>query len=75
MHGLKIREAVLHVKEMVCIYAIAIEDEIIIKGVQPVFPDKLLVISDNKQYPTFELSKAEVRVNGKVIWFAREMER
>ena len=57
------------------IYAITIEDEIMIKRVQPAFPDKLLVISDNKQYPTFEISKDKVRVNGKVIWFAREMER
>lgn len=57
------------------IYAIAVDDEIMIKRVQPAFPDKPLVISDNKQYPAFELSKNAVRVNGKVIWFAREMER
>jgi phage repressor protein C with HTH and peptisase S24 domain len=57
------------------IYAIAINDEIMIKRVQPAFPDKLLVISDNKQYSSFEISKDKVRVNGKVIWYAREMER
>jgi phage repressor protein C with HTH and peptisase S24 domain len=57
------------------IYAIAIEDEIMIKRVQPAFPDKLLVISDNKQYPAFELEKDKVLVNGKVIWYARELER
>jgi len=57
------------------IYAIAIEDEIMIKRVQLVFPDKLLVISDNKQYAPFEIARDRVRVNGKIIWFAREMER
>jgi phage repressor protein C with HTH and peptisase S24 domain len=58
------------------IYAIAIDDEIMIKRVQPVFPDgKLRVISDNKQYDPFEIETGRVRVNGKVIWFAREMER
>lgn len=57
------------------IYAIAIEDEIMIKRVQPSFPEKLLVISDNKQYAPLEISRDKVRVNGKVIWFVREMER
>lgn len=58
------------------IYAIAIDDEIMIKRVQPVFPDgKLLVISDNKQYNPFEIDTEKIKINGKVIWFAREMER
>jgi phage repressor protein C with HTH and peptisase S24 domain len=58
------------------IYAIAIDDEIMIKRVQPVFPDgKLRVISDNKQYDPFEIETGRVRVNGKVIWYARELER
>ncbi|MHB8123758.1 MAG: S24 family peptidase [Desulfuromonadaceae bacterium] len=57
------------------IYAIAIDDEIMIKRVQPAFPDKILISSDNKQYAPFELSRAKVRINGKIIWFAREMER
>ena len=57
------------------IYAIAIDGEIMIKRVQPVFPDKLLVISDNKQYPPFEISTEIVRVNGKVVWYARDLER
>lgn len=57
------------------IYAIAIDDEIMIKRVQPVFPDKILVISDNKQYPAQEIAAENVRVNGKVIWYARDLER
>jgi phage repressor protein C with HTH and peptisase S24 domain len=57
------------------IYAIAINDEIMIKRVQPVFRDKLLVISDNKQYAPQEIAAENVRVNGKVIWYARDLER
>jgi len=57
------------------IYAISIGDEIMIKRVQPVFPDKLLVISDNKQYSPQEISTENIRVNGKVIWYARDLER
>ncbi|MCE5265696.1 MAG: helix-turn-helix transcriptional regulator [Deltaproteobacteria bacterium] len=57
------------------IYAIAIDDEIMIKRVQPVSPEKLLVISDNKQYPPFEIGRNQVQINGKVIWFARELEK
>ena len=57
------------------IYAIAIDDEIMVKRVQPVFPDKLLVISDNKQYPAQKIAAHNVRVNGKVIWYARDLER
>lgn len=57
------------------IYAISIDGEIMIKRIQPVSPDKLLVISDNKQYPPFEISTEIVRVNGKVVWFGRDLER
>jgi len=57
------------------IYAIAIDDEIMIKRVQPTIDDKVLVISDNKQYSTFETVIENVRVNGKVIWYARDLER
>ena len=57
------------------IYAIAVEDEIMIKRVQPAFPDKVLVISDNKQYSPYEIAADKIRVNGKVIWYARDMER
>lgn len=57
------------------IYAIALDDEIMVKRVQPIFPNKLLVISDNKQYPAQEIAAENVRVNGKVIWYARDLER
>jgi phage repressor protein C with HTH and peptisase S24 domain len=57
------------------IYAISINDQIMIKRIQPIFPDKLLVISDNKQYPAQEIAAENIRVNGKVIWYARDLER
>jgi phage repressor protein C with HTH and peptisase S24 domain len=58
------------------IYAISVNHEIMIKRVQPVFPDgKLRVISDNKQYEPYEIESDKVKINGKVIWFARDMER
>jgi len=57
------------------IYAISVDHEIMIKRVQPVFPDKILIISDNKQYPPQEIDADKVTINGKVLWFAREMER
>lgn len=58
------------------IYAISVNHEIMIKRVQPVFPNgKLRVISDNKQYEPYEIESDKVRINGKVIWFARDMER
>lgn len=57
------------------IFAIAIDEEIMVKRVQPISPDKLLVISDNKQYPPFEVARDQVQINGKVIWFARELEK
>ncbi len=55
------------------IYAIALDDAIMIKRVQLV-GDCAKIISDNKMYEAFEVSADQVRVNGKVIWFARELE-
>jgi phage repressor protein C with HTH and peptisase S24 domain len=58
------------------IYAISINHEIMIKRVQILFPeDRLRIISDNKQYEPIEAPADQVRVNGKVIWYARDMER
>ena len=58
------------------IYAISVNHEIMIKRVQPVFPNgKLRVISDNKQYEAYEIESDKVKINGKIIWFARDMER
>ncbi len=56
------------------IYAIALDDTIMIKRVQLV-GDRVKVISDNKMYEPFEVEADHVKINGKVIWFARELER
>ncbi len=36
---------------------------------------KLRIISDNKQYEPIEATPDQVRINGKVIWFGRDLER
>lgn len=56
------------------IYAIALDDVIMIKRVQPT-GDRVKVVSDNKMYEPFEVRADQVKINGKVIWFARELER
>lgn len=58
------------------IYAIALNDAIMIKRVQVMYPsDKVRIISDNPKYQAIEVPGDQVKVNGKVIWFARELER
>ena len=58
------------------IYAIALNDSIMIKRLQVIYPAKTLkIISDNNRYEPLEAMTDQVRVNGKVIWFGREIER
>jgi phage repressor protein C with HTH and peptisase S24 domain len=58
------------------IYAIAIDDAIMIKRLQADPSGKIRIISDNKSlYPPMEADPDQVKINGKVIWFARELER
>ena len=58
------------------IYAISMDHEIMIKRLQILHHEgKLRIISDNKQYPPQEIDADKVAINGKVLWFAREMER
>jgi len=58
------------------IYAISIDQEIMIKRIQVLFHEnKLRILSDNTHYAPIEASPDKVKVNGKVIWFGREMER
>ena len=58
------------------IYAISIDHEILIKRLQLLFEEgKILVISDNKKYPSQEISADKITINGKVIWYAREIEK
>jgi phage repressor protein C with HTH and peptisase S24 domain len=57
------------------LFAITIDQEILIKRIQPLMDSKLLVISDNGKYTTLEIAVENIHINGKVIWFAREIER
>ena len=58
------------------IYAISIDHEIMIKRIQVLFQEnKLRILSDNSHYAPIETDPEKVKINGKVIWFGREMER
>jgi phage repressor protein C with HTH and peptisase S24 domain/DNA-binding XRE family transcriptional regulator len=57
------------------LFAITIDQEILIKRIQPLRGSKLLVISDNEKYTTLEIAAENIHINGKVIWFAREIEK
>lgn len=58
------------------IYAIALDREIMIKRVQVDFKTKMLfIISDNGKYKPQELEPERITINGKVVWFGREIER
>lgn len=56
------------------IYAIALGEVILIKRLQILYPSgKVRVTSDNEKYDSFDLSQEEVKINGRVIWFGREL--
>jgi phage repressor protein C with HTH and peptisase S24 domain len=58
------------------IYAIAIDDVIMIKRLQAEYPaKKVKIISDNSKYSITEADADQVKIKGKVIWFGRELER
>ncbi len=58
------------------IYAIALDDVIMIKRLQAEYPaKKVKIISDNAKYSITEANADQVKINGKVIWFGRELER
>lgn len=58
------------------IYAITLGHQIMIKRIQVLHDQgKYRIISDNKQYPPQETDAEKVAINGKILWFAREMER
>jgi len=56
------------------IYAIVIDDEILIKRIHKDYKASLLKIkSDNPEYETFTIEHDKVIINGKVIWYARDL--
>ena len=50
------------------------ESGIIVKRLQ-VLTEKIRIISDNPIYPLEEVSPDNIIINGKVLWFGRELER
>jgi len=58
------------------IYAIAAGNIIMIKRLQVNFlTNRIKVISDNPRYDPAEIEQDKIRINGKVIWYGREIER
>lgn len=56
------------------LYAIALSNEIMIKRLELLFEiKKIKIISDNPLYGAREVNEKEVTINGRVIWFAREI--
>ena len=64
-----------HIDQQGGIYAIAINDDhIMIKRIQIVYPSgKIKIISDNRKYDSTEVDFDQIKVNGKLIWFGREI--
>jgi len=57
------------------IYAIYINDVIVAKRIQVLYDTgKVRIISDNTQWEPMDVAEDQIRVNGKVIWFARELD-
>ncbi len=58
------------------IYVITVDDHVMTKRIQMFTQSaKVKIISDNEVYETVERHVDDVIVNGRVVWFAREMER
>lgn len=58
------------------IYALGIDDTIIIKRLELMASGQICVISDNRaEYPPYEANPASIRILGQVIWYARQLVR
>ncbi len=56
------------------IYAISIDDEILVKRLYKDYKNNLIEVrSDNTNFKSFSIEPEKVNVNGKVIWYAREI--
>lgn len=56
------------------IYALRMDNTVMIKRIAPRPGDKVLVISDNKdEYEPYEASRQDINVLGQVVWFARSL--
>ena len=58
------------------IYAISMDDQIMIKRVHLLHPlRKIRIISDNDKYEIIETDLEQIVVSGKIIWYGRKLER
>lgn len=58
------------------VYAISMDHTIMIKRLQLIYStQQLRIISDNNRYETLNAVPDQVTINGKVIWYGREIER
>lgn len=56
------------------IYAIEILNNLMIKRIQILYPSEILrIISDNKNYPSFDISPNYVKVYGKIIYVIKKL--
>lgn len=65
-----------HVDPQGGIYAITVGEDIMLKRLHLIHPvEKIKILSDNSKYEPIEAGMDDIVINGKVIWFARELER
>lgn len=57
------------------IYAIVIDDMIMLKRLQVLGQGRIRVVSDNPRYESIEVHADALAINGKVLWYCRELER
>ena len=55
------------------IYAVEIDNAIIIKRLQAIYTTKKIrIISDNQRYEPLDVTPEQIHINGKVIWMGRD---
>jgi len=57
------------------IYAIVIDDMIMMKRLQVLGQVRISVLSDNPRYEPIETNSDDLIIDGKVLWFCRDLER
>ena len=58
------------------IYAVGMNETILLKKLEPLPGGKVRVISDNRdEYPPYVADAAAVRIIGQVVWYARHLLR
>ncbi|MEN6423012.1 MAG: S24 family peptidase [Smithella sp.] len=58
------------------LYEITVDNYIMIKRIELIAHEKKIkIISDNQKYSPIEVDLDQVKINGKVIWYGREIEK